>query len=201
MLRYSNSFVLGLALLLAPFLLCGQSWTPYTADYVVLSVATDSVGKVRTTQITGQQNRASDGSLFETATGNDGLPYSGKLWDASTGKVMQLNYVSKIAVQIRMAPRTHTTLPRADAPVGTQIMDGVTCLEYPTHGPGGKVIGTVWVDEQDDIVIKTEIHDSRNGQTVAYSKTLTNVLFRAPDPSSMKIPSGFEIVQASGTAR
>lgn len=72
---------------------------------------------------------------------------------------------------------------------------------YPNH-PGSsndQGSGTICVDEQDDIVMKVEIHSRLKGENIDYTRALTKIDFAEPDPSIMQIPPDVKMVNTSAT--
>lgn len=167
------------------------SWTPYQAQYVQYTDTVDSTGHTNRQQITGREERSADGSLLTTVE-HDGTPVHGKLWDAKTGRITGWDYVTKRGMLIQIADRKHTTAAHSDAPLSTQVIAGITCVGYPNHSSAdanGPPNGAVWVDEADDLIMKTEIHDRQAGHEVTFTRTITKISFAAPDPDSMKVPA------------
>lgn len=175
--------------------LAQSSWTPYVAQYTQIAKVTYSNGKTTLQQITGQEERSSDGSLVTTVISN-GKQVRGTYWDAATGKITKVNFIDGRGVLYRTEKRVHLSNKHSDLPVGSQIVAGVSCIGYPEHlsNPASHGSGVAWVDQADGIIMKEEIHDHVSGNDIVFTKAITNISFVEPLPESMKIPANIKMV-------
>lgn len=172
-----------------------NQWIPYSAQYVESSSWRNSSGS-ETTQNVGEEIRSSAGSLLTIET-VDGNKVSGKLWD-SCGRVILLNYQRKEAtVRPTVTLRRHLHVPPT-APIGSKMIAGVECAEYPAHIDNGT--STVWIDLNDDILVRSEFHVDTNGTHHDYIRELKSIDFSTPvNLSAMQIPTGFTTLSSPAT--
>lgn len=193
-------YLLALSLGVATTLFAQQPWQPFTAQYTTSYSVTDSTGKTDAGSRTEEVVRSSDGTVLRTVL-SDGKVVSGKLWQGSTGQMFAIDYIHKRATFQNTFEHKHSSGHHADAPVGTESIAGLVCTGYPNHGPNSTIIGTVWVDETDEITCKREMHTSMNGKKMDYTETISNVSFKEPDAKSLEIPSGFTILKPSSASQ
>ncbi len=187
-----------LAIIAGPALIAQTSWTPYTAQYTqVMTSTNNTTGKTNTQEIQGKR---SDQQMDHSSRPSSkmGAPVRGRLWDAKTGQITEINYLTNRGLIVQIVPRTHTS-SHPDSAAGTQTIAGLRCVEYPNRPMNSRSTGSgvVCVNEQDDIVMKTQVHDSINNSTVDYTRTITNISFVEPDPDAMKLPAGLQMAKAS----
>lgn len=184
---------LTLSVLTAGALFGEAAWTPYVAEFTQVVKTTGTDGQTQVQQVSGKEERSANGSVL-TMVQNNGTPTGGRFWDAKTGRVTEINFVSRKGLLVQVTPHNHSSTP-PDAPVGAQVIAGLKCVGYPSHSgsPTGPVKGAVWVDEQDDIVMKTEMHDQVNGKEVHVTRTITNISLAEPDVEDMKVPTDIQV--------
>ena len=176
-----------------------SGWTSYLAQYKETVTETDKGGHVTIhNENTGEESRTVDGSLLTTTTIN-GVRVSGKLWQAC-GQVVNLNYSSKRAVFTSVHPRKHPFAP-PDAPLGTVTIGDLQFTGYPVHMEPGTGSGTIWVNQNDDIQGKLEMHlNTSNGGHRDIVRQLTALDLTSPiDDSVMTVPNGFATTHSSKT--
>lgn len=166
-----------------------KGWVPYSAQYVETVTTTDASGHTTSKQQHNSEVRAADGSLL-TVELQDGQRIRGKLWTAD-GKTFALDFGQKRAVQLpRIAPRHHSLVP-PDAPAGVKSIAGLQCVVYPLHGQNK---GTICVDENDDIPVRTDVHvELPGGVHEQYTNELTAISLNEIT-EAVKIPEGFMVL-------
>lgn len=193
-----------LTVLILTFAVClsaQEPWKPFTAQYATSYSVTDkNTGKTNAGNRTEELVRSADGTVLRTVL-SDGTAISGKLLQGSTGQMIAIDYIHKRATFLKRVPYRHSTGFHADAPVGTETIGGLVCTGYPQYGPNSAIIGTIWIDETDEITCKREMHTSMNGNTMDYIETISNVSFKEPDPKSMEIPAGFTVLKPSDASQ
>lgn len=166
------------------------AWVPYSAKYTEIVNETDSSGHTVTHhEKSGEEIRSSDGSQLMTVI-IAGQRTKGQLWQGC-GQHINIDYSQKKAIVGASSPHKHPQLP-PDAPEGTMTLGGVEFTAYPVHVPQSGS-GTVWVNMEQDIVAKLEIHlNLPNGVHHDSVRELTSLDLNSPiDDSQMKVPAQF----------
>ena len=164
-------------------------WVPYSARYVEIADQSDKAGhRFRHTEASLEEIRSADGSLL-TTTLMGGERVTGTLWQGC-GQRIDLNYARKEALFGAMVPRQHP-YPPPDSPVGSITIEDVQFTGYPIHTDDGR--GTVWVNLDDDIVGRVELHiDMGAGIHLDQIRQLTSLdLSSAIDESLLQVPASF----------
>jgi hypothetical protein len=167
------------------------TWVPYSARYSETVNETDNSGHtVIHEEKSGEEIRSSDGSQLKTVL-IAGQRTKGHLWQGC-GQEINLDYSLKKAILGSSSPRKHPQLP-PDAPQGTMTLGGVEFTAYPVHVQSGS--GTVWVNMDQDIMAKLEIHVTLpNGGHHDSVRALTSLDLNSPvDDSQMKVPGQFAV--------
>jgi hypothetical protein len=171
-----------------------MTWVPYSARYTdVVNETARSGHPVIHEQKLGEEIRSSDGSRLKTVV-VAGQRTTGELWQWC-GQIFVLDYAQKKATFRSTSPRKHPYLP-PDTPQGTMALGGLEFLAYPIHmAPESLGTGTVWINMDQDIAAKIEIHlKLPNGGHRDSIMTLTSLDLNSPiDDSLMKIPADFAI--------
>lgn len=171
-------------------------WRSVRATMTTTETITMRDGHVRTDTTTSEYYRSTSGSELTVtilrAPGDQMVRKLAELYDAEEPAQYSLDYSTKTAYLIvRMPiPKPLITDRGAEHPElqhGTYL--GFYCVLVPVM-LDGKRIGTYWVDDKDDLILKKDI-------TLPGSHTVTTLsditLDGKYDPSLFRIPSGFTI--------
>lgn len=159
-------------------------------------VITANDGSVHTNKTTSEYFRSTSGSeLTVTVAGTpDGMLMKkiATLYDADEPAQYSLNYGTKTAyliARLPMAKPLRTNRGERHPELKHATYDGLVCVLLPITS-NGKRIGTAWVDDRDDLEVKSEL---RTPGAVTTTE-LSNITFDSKfNPGMLQIPSGFRI--------
>lgn len=181
---------------LMPTLYAQAQWKSVHATETRTETITTPDGQVHTNTTTSDYYRSTNGSVLKvtTLTAPDGSTQgkTAELYDADTPAQYNLDYRTNTAYLIvRMQlPRPLVTNRSALYPNlqhGKYL--GFNCILVPVM-LGGKRIGTYWIDDKDDLVLKKDI-TLPGSHTVT---TLSNVIMgQKYNPSMFQVPHSFAI--------
>jgi hypothetical protein len=178
-----------------------MTWVPYSARYTDVVNETDSSGhSLVQEEKLGEEIRSSDGSRLKTVV-VAGQRTTGQLWQGC-GQIFVLHYAQKKATFSFTLLRKHPYLP-PDTPQGTMALGGLEFLAYPIHmAPETLGTGTIWINMDQDITAKIEIHlRLPNGGHSDSLMTLTSLDLNSPiDDSLMKIPADFAVEKGKASS-
>jgi hypothetical protein len=170
------------------------TWVPYSAKFTEIVNETDSSGHtVIHEEKSGEEFRSSDGSQLKVFL-IAGQRTKGQLWQGC-GQQINLDYFQKKASLGPSTPRRHPQ-QSPDPAQGTMTLGGVEFTAYPVHMQESSIgSGTVWVNMEQDIMAKLEIHvNLPTGGHQDSVRTLTSLDLNSPvDDSQMKVPPEFAI--------
>ena len=186
--------ILSLALTTA---LCAHAqWRSVHAAKTTVKTITKPDGQVSTTTTTSDYYRSTSGSeltltTMSTPSGMFVKKYA-ELYDADSPAQYDIDYQTKTAYLIvRMqAPRPFMTDRTATYPgLKHSAYQGLDCVLIPVM-MNGKRIGTYWVDDKDDLIVKKDVALTYQHTVM----TLSNITFGAKyNPSLFHVPAGFTV--------
>lgn len=191
----SRQWVAAVASLL--FTMCAHAqWTTVHATETRTETITTPAGQTQTNVTTSEYFRSSNGSVLTVSTvrAPNGmfLQKVGQLYDAEAPAQYNLDYKTKTAeLIVRMDQPRPFIANRSQSNPGLQHAkyEGLDCVLVPVM-LNGRRIGTYWIDDKDDLVVKKDV-------TLPGSHVITkfsNITIGEKYSQSMfRVPSGFVI--------
>lgn len=193
---HAKYLIAPLLVLLFPALYAHAQWRGVHATMTTTETITGRNGQVRTDTTTSEYYRSTSGSeltitVMRTPDGQAVRKFA-ELYDAEEPAQYDLNYNTKTAyLMVRMrVPRPLITDRSAQHPeLQHAKYQGFDCVLVPVM-LSDRRIGTYWVDDKDDLIVKKDI-------TLPGSHTVTALsnidLGWKNDPNLFRIPAGFAI--------
>lgn len=152
-----------ISLMLVPGISAKAQWKAVHGNLTTTETITKADGIVRTTTTSGEYFRSSSGSELTVIStmSADGIVASkhAELYDADSPALYTLDYGKKVAYLVaRMPARKPFETNRGARYPSLQhgTIGGFDCLLVPIMLEGQR-IGTVWIDDKDDLEIQREI--------------------------------------------
>lgn len=185
---------LAILLLILPTLAQAQWRSVHAVETTTETVTKD--GTVRSITTRGEYFRSTSGSelTIEVVRKPDGtLEKTADLYDAEAPAQYRLNYQAKTASLVaRMsAPRPMMT-DRSERHPNLQhaSWQGLDCVLVPAMLDGKTRMGAVWVDDQDDLIVRKDIQFPGNHMVMELSDITMDYQY---DPSLFRVPADFRI--------
>lgn len=191
-----------LSIFLVPALSMHAQWRSVHAVETTTETITKD-GNVRTNRTTSEYFRSASGSelTITILKSPDGLTVNktAKLYDAEGPTEYSLDYGAKTAYVIAHMPAPkplETNRGERYPELQRGTYEGIDCILVPAMLEGKQRMGTVWVDDKDDLELKTDITFPGGPHRIT---ELSDITFDyKADPGIFRIPADFR-VDSSGS--